>query len=190
MFKSQPHVDPGLRSIFDAQDPFVQRGHQVLKPRLGSHNSPEWTENNKIVGAVLLRSFPHMRDRTSKKYPQHDMKARRWLRVINLYFRLGMTEKQVAEEPSNVDWGLTPKKVKSLAYAIERAGERYLSGIPPKQRGGKRPGAGRPKTQKSFCLRIRGLRKRKIKKRNFKPLSGGKNIRNVWVFEQRVPNLS
>jgi hypothetical protein len=155
-----------LRKKFDSQDPFMSNGHQMIRPREDMHRRLDWTEDNKIVGEVLLRSWPHMRDRSSKKYYLHALKARLWLHIILFYFRLGMTAKQVADEPSNVNWKLTPKRVNHLALTIKRAGERYSNGILPKPRGGKRPRAGRPKTQiKSFCFRIKGLRRGKIKKR-------------------------
>jgi hypothetical protein len=155
-------------------------GHQILKPHERTwQRVPEWTKDNQIVGKVLLRSWPHMMDKSSKKYRRHHGNALRWMRIINLYFRNCMTPTQVANEPSNHDWKLTPKKVAGLAWDIKRAGDRYLNGIPPKDRGGKRPGAGRPKTPvKSFCFRIRRLPRKRIKKRCLKHLLKRVNSRS------------
>jgi hypothetical protein len=178
-FKSQPRIPAELRESFDSRDPFITGGHQILKPRGNLHYVPEWIWNNNAVAEVLLRSFPHLNDRRSKKYVQHRLKARLWMHIINLYFRNGMTLTQVVDEPASDNWKLTPKKVAGLAWDIKRAGDRYLEGIRPKPRGGKRPGAGRPKTQiKAFCRRISRLPRQIIKKRCLKPLVKRVNSRS------------
>ena len=80
-----------LRTKLDGREPFVNGGHQILKPQeRGWHEVPEWILDNKRVGEVLLRSFPHLNDRRSPKYLLHRTKATLWMRIINLYFRNGI----------------------------------------------------------------------------------------------------
>jgi hypothetical protein len=168
-FKSQPHVPAELRESFDSRDPFITGGHQILKPQSRERTVPPWTKDDASVRRVLLQSFPKLATSTRQRG-----KAARWNRIIHLYFRMQLTEGEIAEEfsdPMNPAATVTPKQINHMILSIRRAAARWLSGVSPKKRGGKRPGAGRPKIQiKSFCPRIKRLPREKFKKRCFKPL--------------------
>jgi hypothetical protein len=82
-----------LRRFIDSNDPFMNRGHKIRKRREGSHEIPEWTKSDETVQQVLLASFPKWKVRQ-----WHRNGAARWVRVIHLYYRMNMTQGQVAEE--------------------------------------------------------------------------------------------
>ena len=74
----------------------MTKGHQIVKPRSDDKKSvPDWALDDTKVREIVLRSFP--RYATNGR---HRKGAARWIRVIHLYFRMGMTRGQVAEEMS------------------------------------------------------------------------------------------
>ena len=87
-------------------------GHQIMKTREGTHGVPEWASSDEKIREFLLRSFPSLRTNQT-----HRQRAGRWFRIIHLYFRLGWTHNQVAEE-----LGLEPEHIHTLIRAIRRAG--------------------------------------------------------------------
>ncbi len=99
-----------LRSRFDGQDPFMTGGHQIIKPRTGNRETPEWAKSDKKVQALLLRSFPKL-----KTNARHRAGASRWAVIIQLYFRMHMTRGRVAEETK-----LPQKTVINLIDCIHR----------------------------------------------------------------------
>ncbi len=107
-----------LRESFDGSDPFMTKGHQIIKIRKGWRKKqiPEWATSDKAIQKLVLRSFPKLK--TNDKQRQA---AGKWVHVINLYFRMGWTRGQAAEEMH-----LTPKQVKDLIQSIRRvaAGQR------------------------------------------------------------------
>lgn len=87
----------------------MTHGHQIIKPRSDDKKSvPDWALDDKKVREVVLRSFPKYGTNARQRKG-----AARWIRVIHLYFRMGMTRGQVAEE-----MGVTPVVVKSIVQAI------------------------------------------------------------------------
>lgn len=72
----------------------MTRGHGIKKPRTDDKKCvPEWALNDKEVQRIVLTSFPkYATDGRQRK------SAARWIRVIHLFFRMGMTRGQVAEE--------------------------------------------------------------------------------------------
>jgi hypothetical protein len=123
-----------LRKKLDSKDPFMTRGHGIIKPRSDDKKSvPEWTLNDKKVREVVLRSFP---DYTTNS--RHRRGAARWIRIIHLYFRMGMTRGQVASEMN-----LSSEAVHDAIKGIRRvaSGRRYDN----RAKLGVRP-RGRPKS--------------------------------------------
>lgn len=109
-FKSQPHVPGELRNRFDARDPFVTGGHQILKPRSSKKQIPDWARDDKKVREIVLRSFPKLLEDDRQRKA-----AARWIRVIHLYFRMHMTRGQVAQE-----MGIESSQVRDFVRNIRR----------------------------------------------------------------------
>src|SRR5271157_4589288 len=98
-----------LRGSFDPKDSFTT-AHQFVQARSNKRTTPDWAMNNTRVREILLRSFPHL-----KKDVRQRNAAARWMWVIQLYYRLGYTYVQVAEEI-----GSSPVKVKNIIRSIKR----------------------------------------------------------------------
>jgi hypothetical protein len=89
-----------IRKQIDGDDGFFS-GHRVRSAcgAKGKHvgtrgrETPEWTKTNTGIQQVLLRAFPKL-----AVNPVQREKAARWARVIYLYYRLGYTYSQIAEE--------------------------------------------------------------------------------------------
>ena len=116
-----------LRRNFDSNDPFMTNPNFV-KGREGTHAIPEWTKDDKQVQELLLRSFPKWR--TSTWHREH---AARWNRIIHLYYRMNLTQGQVAEEMN-----LTLKVVNHVLTRINKvAAGLSTNGRPRRPRGRK-----------------------------------------------------
>jgi hypothetical protein len=102
-----------LRKHLGAGDPFMTGGHQILVMRKHNRKTPEWTKHDIKVQEVLRRSFPHLL--TNKRQAAQ---AGRWARVIQLYFRMGYTHGQIAEELET-----SYSTVLSLIRSIKRVAE-------------------------------------------------------------------
>ena len=89
---SDPRFDQ-LKKKFDRHDPFMD-SHQVLKVRKRKRKIPEWAMDDDKVREILLRSFPKLDIPGSSD----SIKAGRWVRIIYLYFRIGMPRNHIAEE--------------------------------------------------------------------------------------------
>lgn len=98
-----------LRNAVDANDQFMT-GHGVVKVRTYKRAVPKWTRNDKAVRALILRSFPKMNTDSAQRNA-----AARWASVIHLYFRMGYTASQVAEEI-----GSTTMKIEFVIRSIHR----------------------------------------------------------------------
>jgi hypothetical protein len=119
-----------LRQSFDGDEGFMS-AHQIKKIRGRQRVTPEWAMSDVEVRKVLLRAFPLLK--TSQK--QAD-RAGRWLRIIHLYYRVGLTVPQVASEIGATRMA-TQQVVRSIKFAFK--GLRADTGT---ARSGKR---GRPK---------------------------------------------
>jgi hypothetical protein len=99
-----------LARSLDQNDGFKQGGHQIVHARTYRRKTPSWAYNDSEIQKVLLRAFPKLAidDR------QRDS-AGRWGLVIHLYFRLGYTRGQIAEELDS-----TVERVKSYIRSIYR----------------------------------------------------------------------
>ena len=118
-----------LRNRVDAS--FVYGGHQMVKARQHKHDTPDWVNNKSKIGKLLLTVFPKLQTNESQRES-----AARWARIIQLYFRVGYTRKQVAEEMN-----LTSAQVKGVIQGIRNVSEgRRADG-----RGIRKGSRGRPK---------------------------------------------
>lgn len=89
-------------------------GHQILTTRSHERSTPAWAMDDLKIRAILLKSFPKLKDTTSKDAER----AGRWARIIHLYFRMKRTHGQIAEEMS-----LSYDSVRALVRSIKRAFE-------------------------------------------------------------------
>jgi hypothetical protein len=119
-----------LRRHLDGNEPYMN-GHQILKERRIARKAPLWTKNDKRVQAILLRSFPKME--TNQK--QRDA-AGKWVRVLHLYYRMGLTFGQVAAE-----MGITRDTVSDIVQCLTRASKGLRADGSKRKLGRKR---GRP----------------------------------------------
>lgn len=89
----------GLSERIDSRDRFMSN-HNVRSGGQGAvasaqrrANPPKWTRTNEGIQIVIRRAFPHFE--TNKR---QRLAAARWARIIYLYFRVGYTYSQIAEE--------------------------------------------------------------------------------------------
>ncbi len=100
-----------LKRVVD--DGFVRGGHQVVKARRYERKTPAWANNDAKITKFVTRAFPKL---STNSHQQES--ARRWVRVVYLYFRMGYTGSQVAEEMS-----LTSYQVNSIVRSLRRAAD-------------------------------------------------------------------
>jgi hypothetical protein len=101
----------GRRSPLRGQFGHEFFSHQVVQARTYGRKCPEWTQNDKQIAEVIRQVFPRW-DTTQKTA------AARWALVIHLYFRMGYTRSQIAEET-----GSTTEKIKGVIRSIYRASQ-------------------------------------------------------------------
>jgi len=100
-----------LRTKFDSKDGFVSSGHQIKKIRAHSRVVPDWTADDQAVQKLLLRSFPNL-----KTSPYQRKFAGRWVRVIHLFYRMGLSRTEIAKEMRVRD-----RVIKDALRSIKRA---------------------------------------------------------------------
>jgi len=98
-----------LRRVVDGNEGF-SGGSQVVGARSYKRSIPRWALDDKKISALLLRSFPKLATDGTQRAA-----AGRWAAVIHLYFRIGYTRNQVADEI-----GSTEEKIKSIIRSIRR----------------------------------------------------------------------
>ncbi len=81
-----------LRRKMDGDDGFMS-AHQIKKIRTRERDIPAWALNDAEVRKVLLRAFPGLH-----KNQTEARRAGRWTRLIHLYYRVQMSNSQVAKE--------------------------------------------------------------------------------------------
>jgi len=92
-----------------------QGQYGVVKARTYKRKVPAWTVNDKEVQKVLLRAFPKLATDDRQRES-----AGRWTMVVHLYFRLGYTRGQIAEELDT-----TTERVKGYIRSIYRVSKGY-----------------------------------------------------------------
>jgi hypothetical protein len=99
---------------FDGNDPFMTGGHGILRPRILRPSKRKtlaaWATSDEAIQKILLSAFP--KHWTNARQMQ---RAGRWVRIIHLYFRLGMSSGYIAEET-----GLKRKNVENMIASIRR----------------------------------------------------------------------
>src|ERR1700719_4810332 len=101
-----------VRSL-DYNECFMTRGHQIVHARTYKRKVPAWTLKDKEVQKVLLRAFPKLATDDNQRES-----AGRWVWVIQLYFRLGYTRGQIADELVT-----TTERIKGVIRSIYRVSE-------------------------------------------------------------------
>lgn len=81
-----------LKNSVDQNDQFVT-GHQVVSPRTYKREIPAWAKSQTSIRKMLLQSFPKLETNSRQRSA-----AARWAMVINLYYTMGYTRSQIAEE--------------------------------------------------------------------------------------------
>lgn len=120
-----------LRGAFDSSDPFMTKGHQIIKLREGRKKVPAWVKDQKFIQSLLLRSFPKL-----LISPTERLRAARWARVLYLYYRTNMTASQVAHE-MKIDQKTvynTLARAKAAAKGNQTGRPRVKLGIRPRGR--------------------------------------------------------
>jgi hypothetical protein len=105
-----------LRERFDGDDLFVAGGHSVGGVAGTRHqerifNTPAWVNDNTQIRSLLLKVFPKLETDEKQR-----MRASKWLLIIYLYFRRGLTSSRIALELKTTD-----KAVRNIIYCIRRA---------------------------------------------------------------------
>jgi hypothetical protein len=90
---------------------FIYGGYQVGKARTYNKRIPAWANNDVKITQFITRAFPKLSTNTR----QQEL-ARRWARVVHLYFRMGYTNTQIAKEMN-----LTPGQVRRTVQSLQRA---------------------------------------------------------------------
>lgn len=98
-----------LKDTLDRADSFMG-GHQIVNARTYKRKIPNWVFNDKKVREIITRGFPSMLTNENQKEG-----AARWASVIHLYFRMGYTRSQIAEEI-----GSTSLKIHNVIRSIRR----------------------------------------------------------------------
>ena len=99
-----------LGNLLGQNESFVNGGHQIVQARTYKRKAPAWTLNDKEVEKILLRAFPKLATNDRQRES-----AGRWITVIYLYFRLGYTRGQIAEELDT-----TTERVKGYIRSVYR----------------------------------------------------------------------
>lgn len=83
--------------LFSGSDLFMRNGHQIINSNRAfagpRRKKAKWAYNDEAVQKLLLRVFPKL----SMNRLQRE-RAGRWVRVIQLFYRSGMTRGAIAEE--------------------------------------------------------------------------------------------
>jgi hypothetical protein len=106
-----------LRASLDTNDTFVSGGHGIFKTAGATRHAarmsriPVWALNDKSIKALIESRFPKAAiDSNQRK------QAARMIRIIYLYYRVGLTSAGVAEALK-----MTPLAVRQAIHRIEKA---------------------------------------------------------------------
>ncbi len=103
-----------LRASLDGNDPFVSGGHGIIKTAGATRHAermkkvPVWALDDEKIRDLVERCFP--KARTSQK-----QQASRMVRVVYMYYRVGMTAQAIADELKT-----TLKAIKMVLYRLQK----------------------------------------------------------------------
>lgn len=86
-----------LRAQLDSNDKFVAGGHGEIRTFGATRHAermkdvPVWVDDDDKIRELLLLAFPKLKSDTKQKQA-----ALIWVKIIHLYWRAGMTRRQVA----------------------------------------------------------------------------------------------
>lgn len=137
-----------LRRYLDPKEPFTYR---VVKPRSNDRKGvPDWALDDNKVRQLILTVFPKCGTNTKNLQgatTRHREGAAAWIRIIHLYWRMGKTEGQVADEMGTTVKAINHKihRMRTVAEGLFSETPRHLNtrGNHRHSWGGRRPGAGR-----------------------------------------------
>lgn len=105
-----------LRQVFDGNDQFMQGVSVRGSPRSGNaaraataQVKDSWAFDDERVRLLLMRVFP-------KKWEKQHKRAALWMKIINEYFRMGLTANRIAFELKR-----KPKYIENVVRRIRRA---------------------------------------------------------------------
>lgn len=102
-----------LRSVFDGSETFMGRGHGLVNEgRRGRKRTgvPDWVKDDEKVRGILLRAFPKLATDAGQR-----IRAGRWARVIDTYYREGVPASAVA-----ADLGISKQSVEQIIRYLNR----------------------------------------------------------------------
>ena len=102
-----------LHQVLDQSDSFAVGGHRIVRPRTYKRDIPKWAMSDTKVRSLLLNAFPKLATSDNQREA-----AGRWATVIHLYFRIGYTRGQIADELDT-----TTERVKGVIRSIYRVAE-------------------------------------------------------------------
>lgn len=85
-------------------------GFQIKNIRRQERDTPEWARTNEGIQKILLVAFPRLREDSKQRAA-----AARWARVIQMYFQMGWTRFEIADELN-----IKPGTVLTLTRSIVR----------------------------------------------------------------------
>ena len=106
-----------LRQYLDGKDPFMTGGHQIMKVRKKEKLIPKWVNDQQKIKEILLKSFPKLSTDSRQR-----MRAARWARVIQLYYKMDYTHGQIVDElnDENEEYKVTLAQIRSIIRGIKR----------------------------------------------------------------------
>ncbi|HTQ97233.1 MAG TPA: hypothetical protein VMH89_10530 [Candidatus Acidoferrum sp.] len=118
-FRGKAAVDELLRvaSKEDLEDDrgFLY-GFQIKRFRTGYRkNSPRWARAKIDIGKLLLRAFPKLATNASQR-----RRAGRWAQIINMWYLMGWSESEIAEE-----LGMSVENVRFKLVCIDRVSKGF-----------------------------------------------------------------
>jgi len=99
-----------LSKLLGTNEGFMTGGYTTVRARSYKRTIPSWALSDKEVQKVLLRAFPRLATDENQRES-----AGRWITVIHLYFRLGYTRGQIADE-----FATTTERIKGVIRSIYR----------------------------------------------------------------------
>lgn len=98
-----------LRGKIDGSDGFMS-GYGISKARTYLRKTPAWVLSNSETRKIISLAFPKV-----ATDPRQRAMAGKWVQVIHLYYKLGYTRRQIAE-----DMGTTTRWVHDKLCVISR----------------------------------------------------------------------